>query len=322
MRETIRSGLVLTLVLLTAACRSTEKNVHEPSQPYPDIRKTWDFGDPAASRGRFEKLIADLSGPEHRDFRLELETQVARTHGLEGDFAEAHAILDRVEAALETAPPVVRMRYLLERGRTLRSGNAPAEARPLFDEAWALGRECGEHGLAVDAAHMIALVTENEESLRWNQKAIDHAEETGDPDALDWLGSLYNNTGWSYHDLGQHERALGLWEKAVVWQKERNPGTDRERIARYMVGRGLRSLGRHEEALEVHRTLLAEREKKGLDADGYVHEEIAENLHALGKEAEAAPEFGRAYDLLSRDDWLAKNEADRLARMKKLAGRE
>ena len=293
----------------------------EAPPEYPNIRRTWNFDDPAESRARFEDLLAEYGGEEHAAFRLELRTQVARTWGLEGEYARAHALLDEIEPRLETSPDVVRVRYLLERGRTLRSGGDPEKARPLFDEAWDLARAAGLHGLAVDAAHMVAIVETGRASLAWNEKAIDHAETSQDPEALDWLGSLYNNTGWSYHDMGEYETALGLWEKAVAWQKERNPGTSRERVARYMVGRGLRSLERHEEALEIQRTLLAEIRQKGIEPDGYVHEEIAENLLALGRADEAAPHFGRAYDLLSKDDWFARNEAGRLARMKEKAGR-
>ena len=311
----------LLLGAAAAGCSAPEKNMNDSSTEYPDIRKTWDFQDPEASRESFEELVAEYSAPEHRTYELELQTQVARTWGLEGEYARSHALLDEIEPQLDAAPPVVRVRYLLERGRTLRSGGKPEEARPLFDEAWTLAKSCEAHGLAVDAAHMVAIVEKGKASLAWNQMAIDYAEGSGDPEALDWLGSLYNNTGWSYHDMEEYETALGLWEKAVVWQKERNPGTDRERVARYMVGRGLRSLKRYEQALEIQRALLAEIEEKGLDRDGYVHEEIAEDLFGLGKEAEAAPHFGKAYDVLSKDKWFTANEADRLARMHERAGR-
>lgn len=53
--------------------------------------------------------------------------------------------------------------------------------------------------------------------------------------------------------------------------------------------------------------------------DGYVFEEIAENLAALGKREEARPYFGKAVDELSQDEWFAKNEAARLANLKSRA---
>jgi len=287
---------------------------------YPDIRQVWDFDDPAASRTRFEKLVSEYAGDAHAAFRLELRTQIARACGLLGAFDEAHAVLDEVEGALDGMPDVVRVRCLLERGRALNSSGRRDEARPRFLEAWDRAREIGEHGLAVDAAHMVAIVEEGDGALEWNERAIAYAEETNDPRALDWLGSLYNNAGWSWHDLGKVERALGLWEKALDWQRERNPGTGRERVARYMVGRGLRSLGRYPEALEIQRTVLADIAAKRLAPDGYVWEEIGECMLALGRGEEAADAFARAHEVLSQDRWLSEHEPDRLARMKELAG--
>jgi hypothetical protein len=41
---------------------------------------------------------------------------------------------------------------------------------------------------------------------------------------------------------------------------------------------------------------------------------------ALGRKEEAKPFFDRAYDLLSKDPWLAENEQKRLERLKELAG--
>lgn len=314
-----------TALLLSAAlggAGSPEEIVDTTRHDHPDLRKVWDFGDPEASRGRFEKLLGRYDGAAHAAFRLEVRTQIARALGLQRDFDGAHAILDEVERSLDGAPATVRVRYLLERGRVLNSSGAPEKARPLFLEAWDAGRAADAHGLAVDAAHMMAIVERGTGSLEWNEGAIAYAEETSDPQAMDWLGSLYHNAGWSHHDLGNHGRALALWEKALAWQRERNPGTDRERIARYTVGRGLRSLERFAEALEMQRALLADIESKGLAHDGYVFEEIGECLLALGRGDEAAGPFGKSYDLLSQDDWLTKNEPDRLARMKALAGRK
>lgn len=294
----------------------------DEQEKIPEIRTLWDYQKPGETRKRFQGLLDELDREKHRDLRLEVQTQIGRTWGLEGGFGKAHDILDEVKKRLEGAGPRVRVRYLLERGRVFNSSGKAGDARPLFLEAWDLARESEDHGLAVDAAHMVGIVEKGEKSLEWNQRAIDYAEKTGEPRALDWLGSLYNNTGWSYHEMGKFEEALGLWQKALLWQKERSPGTDRERVARYMVGRGLRSLKRFQEALEIQQNLLAEIEGLELESDGYVHEEVAECLLALGKEEEARGQFGLAYDQLSKDDWLVEHEPDRLARLKRMAGRD
>ncbi|GAC1365533.1 MAG: hypothetical protein NVSMB3_14150 [Acidobacteriaceae bacterium] len=90
----------------------------------PDFDKIWDYGQPAVTEARFRALLpaAEATGA---DYHLQLLTQIARTQGLQAMdgkpelFAAAHATLDQVERALDSARPVVRVRYLLERGRAL-----------------------------------------------------------------------------------------------------------------------------------------------------------------------------------------------------------
>jgi tetratricopeptide (TPR) repeat protein len=196
------------------------------------------------------------------------------------------------------------------------SGQAE-RARALFQEAWeaASGAE-GEDYYAVDAAHMIAIVEPPEAQIEWNLRALDLAERSKEQKARRWLGSLYNNMGWTYHDRGEHERALELFLKA---QRAREAQGDAEqvRVARWCVARAMRSLGRLDAALEIQRELERERAGAGTP-DGYVHEEIAECLLALGNEVEARPYFARAYQELLKDRWLAENERARLERLRHL----
>jgi hypothetical protein len=89
------------------------------------------------------------------------------------------------------------------------------------------------------------------------------------------------------------------------------------RIARWCVARVKRSLGRTAESLAAQEELLRELEAAG-GRDGYVLEEIAECLLALGREEDARPFFAAAWEELSRDAWLPDAEPDRLARLEKL----
>jgi tetratricopeptide (TPR) repeat protein len=70
---------------------------------------------------------------------------------------------------------------------------------------------------AVDALHMRAIVASPPEGLSLNLRAIRLAEASEQEKARNWLGSLYNNTGWSYLDLGDYESALELFQKAEAW---------------------------------------------------------------------------------------------------------
>lgn len=64
--------------------------------------------------------------------------------------------------------------------------------------------------------------------------------------------------------------------------------------------------------------LLHEIEHDNMPSDGYVHEEIGENLLALGQKGNAAPHFKEAYTLLAADQWLPEAEPERIERLRLL----
>lgn len=283
-----------------------------------DFDKQWNYGDPAASEAAFRKHLPEAEKNAGSSYHLQLLTQIARAQGLQRKFDDAHATLDSVEKRLDNSEPVVKVRYLLERGRVLNSSGKADEAKPLFLQAWETGQAAAEDDYAVDAAHMLGIVTTGEDALAWNLKALKLAEQSKSPRARNWLGSLYNNIGWTYHDRGQYDRALDLFEKALAFRQKKKQDNE-IRIARWCVGRALRSLKRTDEALAVQQKLLAEWNKIG-QQDGYVYEELGECLLELDRADEAKPWFAKAYGELSKDDWLKENEAERLTRLKRLGG--
>ena len=183
--------------------------------------------------------------------------------------------------------------------------------------AWELARATGQDALALDAAHMLGIVDPPESALQWSLKAIALAEQTSDPRARGWLGPLTNNIGWTYHDAGDYAKALEFFQRGVEFRAQHPEGARELRIAKWAVARALRSLGRVEEALAAQRALGEEWRQAGEEGP-YVIEELAECLHALGRDEEARPHFCRAHDLLSHDQWLIANEPERLARLKEL----
>lgn len=289
----------------------------------PDFDQLWDYNDPEKTEKVFKELVSESRNSGDREYQAQLLTQIARTHSLRRQFEEAHRILDDVEkminvvaTALDIQTPVARIRCLLERGRTHNSAGQIEAARPLFLEAWELARNAREDYHAVDAAHMLGICEPGDASLMWNNRAVEVAEASGDSRAQGWLGALYNNIGWTYHDAGEYERALELFEKGLAWRLERdNPQATQ--IAKWTVARALRSLERTDEALAMQQSLLEEHEAAGT-RDGYVFEEIAECLLSLDRPDEARTYFMRAYQELSKDDWLRENESERLDRLKRL----
>ena len=298
----------------------------DPPAETVDLRGLWNFQDPAASEERFRELLATL---ETDDARAEVLTQIARTKGLRRDFDGSHGILDTVEPLLREGAPKPRVRYLLERGRTFNSSDRKPESLPLFTEAFEVAEKAGLHGLAVDALHMLAIAAPAADQLGHTEHAIRYIEGCGDDSVRGWLGPLYNNSGWSYHELGRYEDALATFRKGTQIRQasydrapeERKPLAQRPLwIAHWTEARALRSLERYDEALTIQKRLLAER-AAAEKPDGFVFEELGELELALGASEEAVrPRFARAWELLKDVKWWVETETDRVARVKRLGG--
>ncbi len=236
-----------------------------------DIVQLWNFSDPAASEQRFRAALAEAQGDE----RLELETQIARTYSLRGNFTEAHAVLDGIEPEISQAGVKPKLRYLLERGRTFNSAGDKAKARPLFVQAWELGQTAQEEYLAIDAAHMVAIAEGGEKGIEWNRMALPLAANASDPQARRWRGPLLNNIGWELSDLGRYDEALDYFRQALVAYEERAEKRP-IRIAHWAIGHTLRLLKRYDEALAIQLRLKAE-----LDASGETDEHVDKELEEL-----------------------------------------
>jgi tetratricopeptide (TPR) repeat protein len=275
----------------------------------------WDYFHPDQTEALFKKILKRM--PAGNLAYLELLTQIARAQGMQGEFDKAHRTLNRVKRKLHGNPSRAHIRYLLERGRVFNSSNLPNEAKPLFEQAREMAQKLHEDFHAIDALHMLAIIATLEESLPLNLQAIREAETSRQEKARTWLGSLYNNAGFSYHDLGDFKTALKIFKKAEAFRIE-NGTEDQRRIATWCVARTLRSLERFDEALSMQMKLGKEFESIG-GTDGYVFEEIGECLLALKRKKEARPYFARAYEVLSQDKDILE-EPERLARLKTLGG--
>ncbi|GJM41145.1 MAG: hypothetical protein DHS20C20_14270 [Ardenticatenaceae bacterium] len=285
---------------------------------FPELHTLWDYNDPAGTAVRFEQLLPAVAASANRAFHVELLSQIARTHSMRRQFPQAHQLLDKANGMLTESMIVPQMRCLLERGRAFNSAGEPERAMPLFEAAFVLGAAVSPQAdfHTIDAAHMIAIAEPSvAERLAWHEKALVLAETSPDARAAGWLGSLYNNLGWTYHDMGEFGKALDIFEKAAAWREAVHPDQPETiRIAKWCVGRTLRSLGRLDEALEIQQSLLAEFQGIG-KTDGFVLEELGECLLANDREDEARPFFAQAHAELAQLDWL---EPERIERLRQL----
>jgi len=253
----------------------------------PNTDDLWNYNKPKVTEKIFKELLENKDMNLH--YILELKTQLARTQSLQRNFEEAHSILDSVMDGIYPDMIIVRIRYLLE-------------------------KEHGEDFYAIDAAHMLAIVKDYPESIIWNEKAKKTAEKSNDDKARNWLGSLYNNIGWSYHDAGDYIEALKNFEKALQFRELAN---DLEKIfiAKWCIGRCLRSIGKIDEALQIQESIISEKEKRKIEPNGYVYEELAEINLLLNRKKESQIYFANAYQYLSKNTRMLTNEKARLDRI-------
>jgi len=195
-------ALVVVMVAYAALARAAPEQ--SLAQFSATLDQQWDYAKPAEPEQRFRALLAQW--PPGDPQALIIGTQIARTQGLHRDFTAAHATLDAVEAKLESAPSHVRVRYLLERGRTFNSAGAPERAVLLFSEALSLA-ECNDDAFyAVDAAHMLGIAAPPGARLDWNRKAVAMSERATDPRAQRSPGRLDDAEKAQREPVAEYER--------------------------------------------------------------------------------------------------------------------
>jgi tetratricopeptide (TPR) repeat protein len=305
-------------LLLAAFCLS-EAAVANSAVDYSErLDALWDYDNPAESETRFRAEVARQ--PARSREAAEAATQVARAQGLQRKFTDADQTLDGVQRELDTQPVRVRVRYLLERGRRDNSSQRKAQAIAWFEQALAASAADTLEGAAyyrVDALHMLAIASPPAQQIEWHKRAIAAAASADDARTRGWRASLLHNLGWTLHDRGDYADALDYWRQALA-AREAAHDVPRIRVARWTVARGLRSLGRLDEAETMQRALADELQAANAP-DGYVFEELAEIALARGDRAAAQPWAAKAIALLGGDADLRANDAARLARLADLA---
>jgi len=276
------------------------------------LRAHWDFGDLDATERRFREL---LERETSAGSRAEVLTQLARVHGLRGDFESGDRLIDEAQT-LAADSAVAGIRIELEQGRLRRSAGDREAALPLFESAFADANDAGELFLAADAAHMAALAAPHADGLAaWTIRGIAVAE--SDESARYWLGPLLNNLGWEHYEGGRYEPALEAFERALA-ERERDPeNPDGIELARYATAKALRALGRADEAVAHAEQATASAEAEGRP-DAWYHEELAESYAAVERHTDAALHARRALALLEAEPSF-EPDGDRAARLHELA---
>ena len=95
------------------------------------------------------------------------------------------------------------------------------DAHKLFLQAWAARQDDFD---ACIAAHFLARHRPPEETLHWNQVAIEHANAVSDERVQGFYPSLYLNLGWSHEQLADLAEAGRYYALAVARLDELPPG--------------------------------------------------------------------------------------------------
>jgi tetratricopeptide (TPR) repeat protein len=277
------------------------------------LRPLWDFDDLDASEAR---LRAQLDSETSDEGRAEVLTQLARVAGLRGKFGAGDALIDEAVAVAGDSE-VAAARIELESGRLRRSSGDKASAFPLFESAFARAVAAGQDFVAGDAAHMAALAAPDRDGfVAWTNRGMALADER--ETAAHWAGPLLNNLGWEYYEAGEAELALDAFERALR-VREREPGNRAAiEIALYAVGKALRALGRAPEAIPLLGRAVDSAARRDAP-DGWLHEELAEDFAAVGRDDEAREQARLAVPLLERDDQSFLDDGPRARRLRELA---
>jgi tetratricopeptide (TPR) repeat protein len=284
------------------------------------IHSLWDFNDRAASEQRFREALKSASG----DDALELETQIARTFSLRRDFVQANAILDGVQSRIAVSSrPAVRVRYLLERGRSLNSAGQFDAAKPLFQEAYDIAlKEPALIGLAIDAAHMFGFSKDKDEAFRWTELGMKLAMASDHPDALGWRPGLANNLGSTERERGNLDAAMAHFQVALAEHLARSK-PPQIRIAYWQVANVHRLQSHTDEAVAIQLRLEKEADQ-AKSPDVYIYSELAQLFstptHAKRDLAEAKRYALLALALAEKDTWMVKNEAELIAKLRGIQG--
>jgi tetratricopeptide (TPR) repeat protein len=279
------------------------------------LRTVWDFDDLDATEKRFQTMLMVDASP---GARAEVLTQLARVHGLRGDFAKGEQLIKDAEAACG-ADFAAQARVHLERGRLRRSSGDAQASLPLFEAAFQAALAGGQEFIAIDAAHMAAIVAPNRAGrVEWTRRGMELAQRSSDPQVTYWLGPLLNNLGWEYFESGDYEPALDAFERALQ-HREKDPDHPAEiEIARYAVGKTLRALGQPDEAATLVEHAVAWANSVG-EPDGWFHEELAEDYAALGRDDDAREHARLALPLLTAADPSFAEDTERADRLRDLA---
>ncbi len=230
----------------------------------------------------------------NRSVEVEALSQMARMKLKSNYKEEGRIFLGQAKERASETDPLGYSRFLGVKGRFEWLDDSLKNAQKTFAEMYEFCHSNALWGRVVDAANMMAIVSETpEQQIEWSRKGIETAEAT-ETERL--LGALWNNLAGTYYDLKDYENAVECYKKSREYHW-RFSGEIGKLYADYHIGMTHRLLGQFDEAGKWLRPVLAWAERLGNhSAIGQACEDLGEIEAAKGNKADALVYLKRARD--------------------------
>ena len=148
----------------------------------------------------------------NRSVEVEALAQMARMKLKSNYKEEGRLFLAQAEERATDSDPLGYSRFLGVKGRFEWLDDSLKAAQKTFSEMYDFCHANALWGRVIDAANMMAIVSESpEDQIKWSRKGIETAEAT-ETEGL--LGALWNNLAGTYYDINDFENALECYKKS------------------------------------------------------------------------------------------------------------
>ncbi len=251
-----------------------------------------------AAQPVYEEAIKVAKKHKDKSSQAEANAMLARTYLLLDDPDKGREILSRALAVATPREPDGWARYLSVRGRFEWQQNDLDSAFTTFEEMYTLCSGRQMHEEAIDAAHMLAIVGDHQQQIKWAKIGIAEAEAGN---VTRRLGPLWNNLGATYEELERWDESLDAYTTARKYHYEY--GDEIYKLAAdWALGHIHRLRGEYEKAAKWLRPILAWSERiENNEWIGYASKELGQVAAAQGNTDEALTHLTRAKKLLEQE---------------------
>jgi len=248
------------------------------------------------ARAIYEKAAAAATTESDNSALTEAYSQIARCFIIAGNLDEGRVWLSKAEKIANPDQAGGWSRFLGVRGRlewqeeVSRTGEfSPVvkQAADTFKEMYDYCLEQKLYSRAIDAAHMVAIVSDMDDRIEWGLKGIKAAEEGN---IAEWLGPLWNNHGWNLDEMGKYAESLQALLKAREYHY-RDQDEMAKIIADWSVGHAYRMVGQ----LDTARTWITDVYNRAVSR--YENDPSGENAEWVGFAKKELGEIALAQNL-------------------------